>query len=143
MIREYQTSDEAELLQTWEAASAVAHSFLSEAFLEQERHNIPNVYLPHAETWVWDDNGQVVAFLALIGNEVGAIFVAPQVQRRGIGQALMDFARERREQLELDVFEANAIGRAFYEKYGFEELSASVHEATGQRLLRLGIGPRR
>ena len=131
MIREYCSSDEAELLQTWEAASAVAHPFLSAAFLEQERHNIPNLYLPHAETWVWDDDGQVVAFIALIGDEVGAVFVRPGAQRRGIGGALTDCARKRRVRLELEVFEANAIGRAFYDKYGFETLSTSVHDGTG------------
>ncbi len=140
MIRDYRVSDEAELLETWEAASAVAHPFLSDAFLKQERYNIPNVYLPHAQTWVWEADGRVVAFIALIGDEVGAIFVAPQSQRSGIGGALMDFARARRDRLELEVFEANAIGRAFYAKYGFAELSTSVHEATGLALIRLGLG---
>ncbi len=49
----------------------------------------------------------------------------------------MDLARDRHDTLELDVFEANSIGRAFYAKYGFIEIGQSVHQESGQRCLRL------
>ncbi len=52
IIREYQTTDLNDILTAWESASRLAHPFLQEDFLEQERHNIPHLYLPNAETWV-------------------------------------------------------------------------------------------
>ena len=139
MIRKYKSADLEDMLNTWEAASAVAHPFLSEEFIEQERHNIPNVYVPMAETWVWEVDGRVVGFIALIGNEVGAIFVEPEFQGGGIGRALMDRARDLRGELEVEVFTANAIGRAFYDKYGFELMHEKIHEPSGFEVMRLKL----
>ena len=119
MIRQYEDQDLDDLLTAWSAASEIAHPFLTEEFLASERENIPNLYLPNAETWVYEDNGRVVGFVALIGNEVGAIFAHPSHQRMGVGNRLMDKAKELREELEVEVFVKNTIGRSFYSKYGF------------------------
>ncbi len=141
IIREYQPADLDDVLASWESASRLAHPFLQEDFLEQERHNIPNLYLPNAETWVIEHEKQVIGFIALLGNEVGAIFVKPEFHGTGAGKALMDKARELRGNLQVEVFEANSIGRRFYERYGFQALSESTHEPTGNRLLRLQFIP--
>ena len=149
MIREYRPSDNTDILLTWEAASAVAHPFLSEAFLEQERHNIPNVYLPNAETWVWQTEptpeqggpARVVGFIAMLGNEIGAIFVDPAYQRSGIGRALLAHVRELHGTLQVEVFTKNALGRAFYDRSGFELLEYKLHEPTGFELMRLRLAP--
>jgi putative acetyltransferase len=39
--------------------------------------------------------------------------------------------------LEVEVFRANAIGRRFYQAYGFELLEEKMHDETGNELLRL------
>jgi putative acetyltransferase len=139
MIRAYEARDLSELLEVWYSASQVTHAFLDEAFFEQERQNIVNLYLPNTETWVYERDGVVVGFIALIGNEVGAIFVHARFQRQGIGRALMDKARGMRDVLELDVFKANLVGRRFYEKYGFRQVAEHRHEETGFMLLRLRL----
>ena len=117
----------------------VAHDFLPDDFLEAERHAIREQWMPIAETIVHETDGRLDGFLSLIGDEVGAIFVDPVRQRSGIGRALMDAARERRSTLELDVFEANSIGRAFYDSYGFEVVGRHTDEATGCSALRLRL----
>jgi putative acetyltransferase len=117
----------------------VAHPFLSEEFLELERHNIPNVYLPNAETWVWVADGQVIGFISLLGNEVGAIFVDPKFHRAGIGRALMDRARALRGALEVEVFARNLLGRKFYTKLGFEPMHQKRHDQTGFEVIRLRL----
>ncbi len=139
MIRPYRSEDLGEVLELWHKASRIAHPFLTEAFLEKERAEIAERWLPVAETVVNELQETVVGFLALIGNEVGAIFVDPRHQGNGVGQALMDHARASREFLELDVFEANPIGRKFYEAYGFQLIGRHVHEETRQPQLRLMI----
>ena len=139
MIREYEKKDLEELLDAWYFASKVAHPFVSEDFLEQERKNIVTVHLPNAETWVYEQNGAVIGFIALIGNEVGAIFLDPKFHGKGIGRALMDHARSLREVLELDVFKDNVIGRNFYKKYGFIEEYEHIHKESGFMQLRLKL----
>ncbi|WP_374659003.1 GNAT family N-acetyltransferase [Inhella sp.] len=139
MIRIYQPADCDDVLRVWAHASALAHPFLSEEFLELERHHIPNVYLPNADTWVWVTDGRVVGFISLLGNEVGAIFVEPTLQRSGIGRALMAQAKALRGELEVEVFESNQLGRAFYAKLGFELLHKRIHDQTGFEVMRLRL----
>ena len=139
-IRPYTDGDLEELLDVWYRASLVAHPFLSEAFLATERREISERWLPMAETTVYDVDGHAVGFIALIGNEVGAIFVDPDHQSMGVGRALKNHARESRPFLELNVFEANAIGRRFYDTYGFEFVDRHIHEASGETELRLRLG---
>ena len=139
MIREYEEKDLSELLDAWYSASQVAHPFLDEDFFEQERRNIAAFHLPSAETWVYELDGVVVGFIALIGDEVGAIFVDSEFHEQGIGRALMNKARSIRDVLELDVFKDNLVGRKFYEKYGFSQVAEHLHEETGFMQLRLKL----
>lgn len=140
MIRTFSKGDTEELIEMWYRASLIAHPFLDEAFLAAERREITDYWLPMAETTVYEIDGRVVGFLSLIDNEVGGIFVDPDHQRRGIGRALMDHARESRPFLELDVFEANTVARRFYDNYGFRQVDRHIHEKTGHPELRLRLG---
>ena len=143
MIRIYKPEDCEEVIEVWFAASRVATPFLSEEFLAEERDNIRQVHLKEAETWVFEHEDSVAGFIALIGNEVGGIFVRPEYQGRGIGRALMDHAAGMRNDLFLDVFEENFIGRRFYDRYGFQLQHEHVHDRTGHMQLRLVFSPRR
>ncbi|MDA0339370.1 MAG: GNAT family N-acetyltransferase [Proteobacteria bacterium] len=140
-VRPYDHKDLAGVMSAWETASALAHPFLSKAFLAQERHNIPNVYLPNADTWLVEQDEAVIGFIALIGNEVGAIFLDPAFHGTGAGKALMDKAVDLNGALEVEVFRDNAVGRKFYDKHGFKVLSERMHEETGNMLLRMGFYP--
>ena len=142
MIRKYKPEDCEEVLEVWYAASQVAHPFVSEEFLADEREQIRKNHLPKAETWVFQHEDSVAGFIALMGNEVGAIFVKPELQGRGIGRALMDHAASSRDSLFLDVFKQNSIGRRFYDRYGFRFQREHVHEQTGHLQLRLVYTPK-
>lgn len=139
MIRPYSPADLDDVQDVWYAASLIAHPFLSEEFLATERQEIADQWLPIADTIVYEQGGAVVGFLALIETEVGAIFVRPEHQGVGIGRTLMDHARASRPFLELDVFEANPIGRRFYAAYGFRQVGRNVNEDAGQTQLRLRL----
>ena len=136
-IRQYNTSDLEAVLSSWEAATRLAHPFMTEDFLAQQRKDIAEIYMPNTDTWVAELDGKVVGFVALMGNETGAMFLQPNYHGKGIGKALMDKANELYSSLELEVFKANTIGRKFYARYGFELLEEKHHEPTGQPLLRL------
>ena len=139
VIRKYNADDLAGLLDVWYDASKVAHPFLTRDFLERERRNVIQEHLPIAETWVFEEEGRVVGFIALIGNEVGGIFVTPERHGQGIGRALTDHATASRSHLDVEVFEANESGRGFYDAYGFEVVGTGVHEETGEPVLRLRL----
>ena len=137
VIRKYQESDRDAVIDAWHAASIIATPFLSTGFLEEERKNIRDVWLKKAETWVYEAEGNVVGFLSLVGNEVGGLFVHPECQGKGVGRALMDHAAGMHDELVLDVFEENASGRRFYERYGFRFEKKHLREDIGHWELRL------
>ena len=137
VIRQYQSSDLDDVLSTWENASKLSHPFLKEDFLAQERKNIPEIYLPNADTWVVEIDDQVAGFIALVGSEVGAIFLQPEYQGKGMGKLMLDKAQALHGDLEAQVFVKNSIGLDFYLKYGFQLLEEKTHEQTGEQLLRL------
>jgi GNAT superfamily N-acetyltransferase len=64
-----------------------------------------------------------VAFLALRNDMVEHLYVRPDVQRAGIGSALLEVARNRSPSgLRLWVFQRNHRARAFYARHGFAEV---------------------
>ena len=137
MIRLYQERDTEDIIEVWYQASLIAHPFLPEKFLEEENNNLRERFLPNSQTWVYEKQGRVVGFISLMENEVGGIFVHPSWQRQGVGMALMDKVRSLHKNLELDVFEANKQGRAFYAKYGFVPIKTYRDETTSEMTIRL------
>ena len=137
IIRQYSEEDLNSVLLSWENANKIAHPFLPKPFVDKVRNDIPNLYIPNADTWVAEVDGKTVGFISLIGNEVGAIFVEPEFHGAGFGRALMDKARSLHKSLELEVFKENAIGRKFYGAYGFKFMLEKEHEDTGKTVCRL------
>ncbi len=136
-VRPYRDSDFEQLIAGWRAASVVAHPFLTPDFLEAEAESVRDVYIDAADSWVVELDGKVVGFIALLGGEIGALFVHPNHWRSGIGRALVNQAVESHSRLHLVVFAENTIGRAFYKRYGFVEGDRSLHKATGQEVIRM------
>lgn len=136
-IRQYEKSDLEAVLDSWEMATRIAHEFMTDEFINQERKKTAEIYIPNTDTWVAEIDGEVRGFIALMGNEVGAIFLQPKYHGMGVGRALMDKAQELLGNLEVEVFKENSLGRNFYSKYGFEYSSETLHKSTGQHLLRL------
>jgi putative acetyltransferase len=136
-IRPYNLNDLPRVLEIWEEAARTAHPFLPESFIVSEREQVREVYIPMAATWVFEDDGRVVGFISLVGDDVGGLFVEPSCHRRGIGRALLDFALAKGRPLELEVFEENSPARAFYERCGFVDVSDYLHAETGHRMVRM------
>ena len=94
-------------------------------------------YIPNSETWVYENDLGIVGFISMIGNEIGGLFVLPQNHSSGIGTKLVNYVCEFHEELEVEVFEKNEIGRAFYNTYGFSLIKEFTHQESGEKVLRL------
>ena len=136
-VRPYHPSDLSALLSTWEAASRLAHPFMTDAFISEQRVAVAEKYLPNTVTDIAVADGKIVGFISMLGNEVGAIFVDPSFHGKGVGRALMDIPAAIHETLEVEVFEKNTVGRPFYERYGFKEISRYTFEPLGEVVIRM------
>jgi putative acetyltransferase len=142
MIRDFKSDDTDVLVEVWRAASTVAHPFLSDDFIETEAENLQKIYLVHAKTRVVEVDGRAAGFISMIGNEIGGLFLEPELHGRGLGRAMVTDIFETHGALEVEVFEQNAVGRRFYKSYGFEQIGTSTHEPTGETVLRLACAAR-
>ncbi|MEQ8391526.1 MAG: GNAT family N-acetyltransferase [Thalassospira sp.] len=96
-----------------------------------------DIYLPNAETWVLVEGEKPIGFIALIGDEIGGLFLEPSFHGRGFGKALSDHAVALHGPLRVEVFEKNLIGRRFYDRYGFVENGRYVHEDSGEKIIKM------
>lgn len=141
MIRKYKDEDTEAIISVWRRASAIAHPFLSDSFIDQGEQDIRNIYLKFAETWVTVIDDQVVGFIAMAENEIGGLFLSPDMQGQGLGRDMVDLVRAIRPSLTVEVFEKNTIGRRFYAAYGFQGTETYLHEASGEMVLKLDYLP--
>ena len=75
----------------------------------------------------------------MINNEIGGLFVRPNLQSRGIGTKLLHFVSKFHKEIEVEVFDQNKIGKPFYLKQGFKAISNYVHEPTDQKVIRMQL----
>ena len=128
-IRAYQATTDLEALSAiWFEASMLAHPFIGETRLREQRALIETVYLPKAETWVALTDDKPAGFISLLDNFIGGLFVSPSRQDLGIGRALVAHAKTLKGDLELEVYLDNHQACTFYQALGFEEVSRRSHD---------------
>ena len=91
-------------------------------FFYEDRNYFHNFVLKNNKVWVVESNtnNQPVAFMAMNKDFIDQLYIDPDYQRRGIGQTLIDFAREQSpDHLWLYTLQINVNARSFYEKNGF------------------------
>jgi len=137
VIRKYNDIEIPMLIDIWEQASTIAHPFLDAEFTQIVKKAMTEMYLPNSDTWVYIESNTIIGFIAMLENEIGGLFVKPSHHSKGIGTKLVDFIKKERYELEVEVFEKNHIGRAFYDKYGFKIFKEYHHEGSNQNVLRM------
>lgn len=139
-IRRYREADQAELLRIWYKVSLESHCFIPAKFWAEHREAFKNKYLPESETFVAESEGQILGFISLMGNYIGALFVDGTYQRQGVGRTLVDFVHSSQGSMFVDVYKENAQAREFYNKYGFMEKREKIQPETGHALITMYIG---
>lgn len=133
MIRKSTDDDTDEILAIWLSASIKAHDFIDAAYWRSQRDKMRDIYLPAAETHVYENKSGVAGFCSLVGDTLAALFVSPAHQGQGIGKALLSHAKTLRRQLRLSVYKENTASCSFYLSQGFVVVGEQADEHTGHR----------
>ena len=131
MIRAMENTDASQAADLWLAVNTEAHSFIPASYWREHYETVKGMLL-QAEVYVWEEKGCVLGFVGLNGHHIEGIFVAGDARSRGIGKGLLDFVKERKRPLSLNVYRKNLRAIRFYEREGFVTVEEGLDEGTGE-----------
>ena len=132
MIRVVQKTDITKVADIWLDTNIKAHNFISAQYWESNYELVKEMLL-QAEVYVCESNGKIQGFIGLNGDYIEGILVCDRLQSQGIGKLLLDFVKESRTQLSLNVYQKNTRAIHFYQREGFEIQNEGLDEATGEK----------
>ena len=123
VIREYRDNDFDAVTILWRISREKSlPEFQKEKghFFYEDRDYFWNRVLEENQLWVVEVDNRPIAFMAMNQEFVDQLYIYPDYWRQGIGNALLNLAREQSpEHVWLYTLQINVNARAFYEKNGF------------------------
>ncbi|WP_374191086.1 N-acetyltransferase [Candidatus Symbiopectobacterium sp. 'North America'] len=104
----------------WLESTTRSHPFINPTYWQESEPLVRELYIPNAETWVYEVEGAIVGFISVMEQRfVGALFVHHRWHSKGVGVALS-----------LEVYEQNLRACAFYQKLGFSPVKRTFPAET-------------
>ena len=109
-----------------------AHNFIPAEYWKSNFKSVKEALLL-AEVYVYEYDTEIQGFIGLNDEYVEGIFVSGEMQSQGIGKILLNYAKDKRNKLHLNVYQKNARAISFYKREGFEIQHSGLDEATGEK----------
>ena len=138
MIRKFETQDLDTVMQIWLHGNLDAHAFIPASFWKAHFGMVRDM-LPQAELYVHENEAprQIDGFIGLTGNHIEGIFVAKAARSKGVGKALLEYAKSRKPSLTLSVYQKNQRALAFYRREQFVVQSEGIDEDTNEAEIQM------
>ena len=89
--------------------------------------------LPQAEVYVYEDDKIIQGFVGINAEYIEGIFVSDEMQSHGIGKILLDYIKDKKVRLQLNVYQKNVRAISFYQREGFTIQGERMDEFTGEK----------
>ena len=132
MIRKLQKADINRAADIWLKTNLKAHFFIPEQYWISNYEFVKEM-LPQAEVYVYEDDKMIQGFVGLNDEYIEGIFVSDEMQSCGIGKLLLDYIKDKKVRLQLNVYQKNARAISFYQREGFIIQCKGLDEATGEK----------
>lgn len=93
----------------------------------------PEEMLGAGTVYIYEDNQEIQGFIGLNDEYIEGIFVSDEMQSQGIGKILLNYAKDKRNKLLLNVYQKNTQAISFYKREGFEIQYSGLDESTGEK----------
>lgn len=104
MIRALQKADINRVVDIWLDTNLKAHSFISAQYWESN-YELVKEMLSQAEVYVYEDGQKIQGFIGLSDKYIEGIFVSEKMQSQGIGKLLLNYIKDRKDVLHLNVYQ--------------------------------------
>lgn len=131
MIRDFKTMDIDRVMQLWLDTNILAHNFIDSKYWRGNFETVKGM-MPKATIYVYEQNGEIQAFIGLMESFVAGIFVSSNFQSKGLGKLLLDYSKGKRNELSLSVYKKNNRALSFYLREGFTISTEQIDENTGE-----------
>ena len=132
MIRELRKADINKVANIWLDTNITAHYFIPEQYWKSNFELVKELLLQET-VYVYEDDQEIWGFIGLNDEYVEGIFVSDEMQSLGIGKLLLNYAKDKRSKLLLNVYQKNTRAISFYQREGFEVQHGGLDEATGEK----------
>ncbi|WP_302597805.1 N-acetyltransferase [uncultured Clostridium sp.] len=132
MIRKLQKVDINRVADIWLKTNLKAHFFIPEQYWISNYEFVKEL-LPQAEVYVYEDDKMIQGFIGINDEYIEGIFVSDEMQSRGIGKMLLDYIKDKKDRLQLKVYQKNVRAMSFYQREGFTIQSEEMDEFTGEK----------
>ena len=132
MIRKLQNVDINKVADIWLKTNLEAHDFIPGQYWTSNYEAVKKM-LPQAEVYVYEDNKIIQGFVGVRDEYIEGIFVSGKMKSHGIGKALLDYIKDKKARLQLNVYQKNVRAMSFYQREGFTIQSEGLDEFTGEK----------
>lgn len=132
MIRELRKADINRVADIWLDTNIKAHYFIPAQYWKSNFELVKGLLL-QATVYIYEDNQEIQGFIGLNDEYIEGIFVSVEMQSQGIGKILLNYAKDKRNKLFLNVYQKNTRAISFYKREKFEVQYSSMDEATGEK----------
>lgn len=112
MIRELQRDDINKVSDIWLDTNIKAHNFIPAEYW-RSNFKLVKEALSQAEVYVYEHDTEIQGFIGLSDEYVEGIFVSGEMQSHGIGKILLNYAKDKRNKLFLNVYQKNVRAISF------------------------------
>lgn len=131
MIRKLKESDIDRVMDIWLNGNIEAHSFI-DAEHWKSHFDMAKEGILSAETYLYEENDLIKGFIGLTENYIAGIFIANNFRSQGIGSKLINYVKNIKKELTLNVFKKNARAIRFYLNNSFKIVIEEVECETGE-----------
>ena len=132
MIRKLRKQDINKVSSIWLDTNIKAHYFIPIQYWKSNFEFVKELLL-QATVYVYEDNQKIQGFIGMNDDYIEGIFVSDEMQSQGIGKILLNYAKDKRNKLHLNVYQKNARAISFYKREGFEIQHSGLDKATGEK----------
>lgn len=136
MIRVLEEKDVDTVAKIWLETNIKAHDFIASNYWKEHYEIIKDMFL-QAEVYVYEIEKEIMGFIGLDKEYIEGIFVLDQYQKRGIGKALLNHVKAKKEHLSLNVYQKNLNAILFYQIEEFCVQYEDVDKNTGEKEYRM------
>lgn len=120
------------MAEIWLDTNIKAHDFIPIQYWQDNFNMVKDMFL-QAEIYVYENGQTIQGFIGMENDYIAGIFVSSEAQSQGIGKLLLDFVKNRKEKLRLNVYQKNTRAIHFYQREGFKIQYENLDKNSGEK----------